>query len=107
MLSPAERMAVAENPGLTAMQFGNAVERRLALELADAPSLQRFLHTPQRPRVSTPDIGGPIRPSGPRAYDVTTSHPRAIAAHEARSYAPFTEWVTYPPLPWWWRFPPL
>jgi hypothetical protein len=105
-LSPAELTAVADNPNLTTAYFGNAVERSVALELADRPDLARFLHTPQRPGVSTPDIGGPIGRTGPRAYDVTTSSPRAIAAHEARSYAPFTSWITYPSLPPGWRFPP-
>jgi hypothetical protein len=106
LLTPTEWRAVADNPNLTTAYFGNAVERSVALELADRPDLARFLHTPQRPGVSTPDIGGPIRRTSPRAYDVTTSSPRAIAAHETRSYAPFTTWVTYPPLPPGWRFPP-
>jgi hypothetical protein len=102
-LSVGERAAVAESPRLTAMYFGNAVERRVALELADAPELARFLHTPQRPFVSTPDIGGPIGRRRPRAYDVTSE--RGVEAHEERSYAPFTKWVTYPSLPPGWRFP--
>ncbi|MGA7980085.1 MAG: hypothetical protein WCA32_07625, partial [Chromatiaceae bacterium] len=106
-LSQRELRAVGENPNLTAAYFGNAVERRAAQELADAPQLRRFLHTPQRPGVGTPDIGGPIGPTGPRAYDITTGTRRAIAAHQQRSYAPFTTLVTYPSLPPGWRFPPL
>jgi hypothetical protein len=102
-LTVGERAALAERPDLAAAYFGNAVERRVALELADRPELARFHHVPQRPFVSTPDIGGPIGPRGPRAYDVTTE--RGVAAHEGRTYAPFTEWVTYPSLPRGWRFP--
>jgi hypothetical protein len=99
-------LAVYENPATTNMLFGQAVEKAAAERLGQEPALQRFLHTPQRPGVSTPDIGLPIGRTGPRAADITTSHPQAIAAHEARSYAPFTEWVTYPSLPQGWRFPP-
>jgi len=105
-LSKAEHQAVTEHPGLTNAYFGNVVERAVALELSDSPALSRFLHTPQRPGVSTPDIGGPIGRSGPRAFDITTSTDAARAAHQARPYAPFTTLVTYPPLPLGWRFPP-
>ena len=89
---------------MTAANFGKAVERAVALELADDPALARFLHTPQRPGVATPDIGGPIGRTRPRVYDITT--PRGIREHDTRPYASFMKYVTYPTLPPGWRFPP-
>jgi hypothetical protein len=106
-LSRGERAAVEGSEQVTRLQFGNAVERAVAAELGDRPDLARFLHTPQRPGVSTPDIAGPIGPKGSRNYDVTTNTERARVAHNQRLYGPFTRLVTYPPLPQGWRFPPL
>ncbi|MGE4220423.1 MAG: hypothetical protein AB7G39_13330 [Alphaproteobacteria bacterium] len=79
----------------------------MAAELGARPELARFLHTPQRPGQPTPDIAGPIGPAGSRNYDVTTSHPRAVAQHNQRPYASFTRLATYPSLPQGWRFPSL
>ena len=103
LLYPAERRKI-ENGAPHGAEFGNLAERQVALELADRPELARFLHIPQRPFVSTPDIHGPIGPAGPRAYDVTTDSPRAVREHNERPYAPFTTLVTYPSLPTGWRF---
>jgi hypothetical protein len=107
-LRPGEMMAApGAGQALTAAYFGNAVERAVAAELSARPELARFLHTPQRSGQPTPDIAGPIGPVGSRNYDVTTGHPRAVAQHNRRPYAPFTRLVTYPSLPQGWRFPLL
>ena len=107
-LSEGERKAVNENPvHLTAMYFGNAVERAVAHDLETIPALKRFLPTKQRPGVATPDIQLPIGPNGARAADIFANSPGGHAAHAKRSYAPFTQFVTYPSLPSGWRFPVL
>jgi hypothetical protein len=106
-LTEGELRQVHENPSWTSANFGKAAERAVAERLATDPALSRFLHTPQRPGVATPDIGGPIRPTGPQMFDVTSGSPGAIAQHQGRSYAGITELVTYPPLPPGWRFPHL
>jgi hypothetical protein len=105
-LSRGELEALARDPGRLARDFGNAMERALADELATRADLSRFLHIPQRRGVSTPDIGTVApRPGGPMAYDLTTANPRAIASHNARSYGPVTELVTYPSVPRGFRLP--
>jgi hypothetical protein len=107
-LSDAELRQVHENPhSWTDALFGKAMERAVAVRLETEPALSRFLHTPQRIGVPTPDIGGPIRPTGPQAFDVTVGSESSIARHEKRPYAGITELVTFPPLPDGWRFPHL
>jgi hypothetical protein len=107
-LTEGELRQVHENPtAWTRTNYGKAMERAVAARLETEPALSRFLHTPQRPGVSTPDIGGPIRPTGPQHFDVTSGSERAIQQHGERSYASFTELVTYPPLSPDWRFPHL
>jgi hypothetical protein len=106
-LTEGELRQVHENPNWTSANYGKAMERAVAARLETEPALSRFLHTPQRPGVPTPDIGGPVRPTGPQAFDVTSGSQSAVAQHQGRSYAGITELVTYPPIPPGWRFPHL
>ena len=85
VLSQAEYLAGQQSVGIARMQYGNAVERMVANQIENTPSLKRMFDYVGGPNAT--DFTGVGRFQGLN-WDITTDTARQYAAHVARPYQP-------------------
>jgi RHS repeat-associated protein len=89
VLSQAEMDATAEQPWLTRMTFGKAIERLAAQNPAVADVFEHLGGAGMADFVDAEGLG----------YEVTTSNPATVASHLARDYVDITRLIQYEPIP--------
>lgn len=91
LLTKPQYTAGQSNPGVTAMNYGNAVENGVADQIEDSFAKDLFEH-----------VGGPNNPDFPGKgifaglkYDITTGNSSSILAHQGRAYGSGLIMATY------------